>query len=217
MTAARSALAGAAEAQGKSSKFQSPCNIISNVTIIKRVCDVIVADECCPKIARRNEYLIGRYFLAAIYEVDRPACLSRDNSLNGEVGMFFNAPMFGRRGGLSAKVQRSALFSDMILKIAKLHEPQFLTLLLGEIVKHPIAEMPSRHRSVEGAILQLIDKLQQDVRFKHLIITGDLAISINFPVQFFYQVQAAFVCKRLIATRERHVANFSVKTDERWG
>jgi hypothetical protein len=71
------------------------------------------------------------------------------------------------------------------------------------VVKYPVAELPSRHGRVKRAILQLIDQIEQCLGLV-LVATSDRAVSIEFPVELFEKIAAAFQCKRLISTWERH-------------
>jgi hypothetical protein len=78
-----------------------------------------------------------------------------------------------------------------------------LTLVRRHVVEHPITEVPSCHGCVEGAILQLIDQLNESIAFKS-VASGNLSISINLPVQLFEQLAAIREGECLFSAWKRH-------------
>ena len=109
-------------------------------------------DEPGPEIAGGGKYLIGGYGSLAIQEVDPPALISCNDNSDARIGVLVDRPVLRCSSHLSAKVQRSALFSGLLLQIAKLFQTELLTLLGRQLIENPIAQLPSCDSRIKSAV-----------------------------------------------------------------
>jgi hypothetical protein len=114
--------------------------------------NAVPVDELGPEIAGGSKYLIGGYGSSAIQEVDPPALFSCNDNFDARIWVLVDRPMLRGSSHLSAKVQRSASFSGLLLQIAKLFQTEPLTLLGRQLIENPIVQLPSCNSRIKGAV-----------------------------------------------------------------
>jgi hypothetical protein len=103
-------------------------------------------------------------------------------------------------------MQRGAIVSRKILQIAKTFEAELSPLLLRHVVDDPIAQVPSRHRCVERAVLQLINEVKKSVRLL-FIAPRHRSIAINLSIELFEQVSAIRESECSISAWQGHLCD----------
>jgi hypothetical protein len=168
--------------------------------IIRRFRDAILINELRPKPERFTEHLFGWNFLFIIDKMGGPSIIiiALDDHLNARIRVTGDFPMLRSSRGVSAQVKRAAFPPDVILQVANFREAESFTLFGRHVVKHPIAQMPSRRGGIKCAVLQAINKIKES-RSILLIAPGHFSIAIQFPVQLLEKIAATLQGESLVS------------------